>query len=143
MGSEMCIRDSINNILKNELSFNGLIVTDALDMKGVVDFTKKEYADVSAMKVGNDILLMPNDLEESVKQIKKALSRKKISNERLEESVKKILMAKYKAGLHNFKEIKKSNIVAEMNEEEDFALLDQLAEQSMTLVINNDNNMYR
>ena len=62
----------INNILKNELSFNGLIVTDALDMKGVVDFTKKEYADVSAMKVGNDILLMPNDLEESVKQIKKA-----------------------------------------------------------------------
>lgn len=46
-------------------------------MKGVVDFTKKEYADVSAMKVGNDILLMPNDLEESVKQIKKALSRKK------------------------------------------------------------------
>ena len=46
----------INNILKNELSFNGLIVTDALDMKGVVDFTKKEYADVSAMKVGNDIL---------------------------------------------------------------------------------------
>ena len=131
----------INNILKNELSFNGLIVTDALDMKGVVDFTKKEYADVSAMKVGNDILLMPNDLEESVKQIKKALSRKKISNERLEESVKKILMAKYKAGLHNFKEIQKSNIVAEMNEEEDFALLDQLAEQSMTLVRNNDNNL--
>ena len=73
----------INNILKNELSFNGLIVTDALDMKGVVDFTKKEYADVSAMKVGNDILLMPNDLEESVKQIKKALSRKKISNEKI------------------------------------------------------------
>ena len=124
----------INNILKNELSFNGLIVTDALDMKGVVDFTKKEYADVSAMKVGNDILLMPNDLEESVKQIKKALARKKIPNERLQESVKKILMAKYKAGLHNFKEIQKSNIVAEMNEEEDFALLDQLAEQSMTLV---------
>ena len=131
----------INNILKNELTFNGLIVTDALDMKGVVDFTKKEYADVSAMKVGNDILLMPNDLEESVKQIKKALARKKIPNERLEESVKKILMAKYKAGLHNFKEIQKSNIVAEMNEEEDFALLDQLAEQSMTLVINNDNNL--
>ena len=88
----------LTNLLKDDLGFQGLIVTDALDMKGVVDFSKKEFADVSAMNAGNDILLMPNDLDKSVKQIKKALTRKKISNERLKESVKKILMAKYKVG---------------------------------------------
>jgi len=126
----------LTNLLKDDLGFQGLIVTDALDMKGVVDFSKKEYADVSAMNAGNDILLMPNDLDESVKQIKKALSRKKISNERLEESVKKILMAKYKVGLHEFKPIVKTNIVEEMNEEVDYALLDKIASESITIVKN-------
>ena len=114
----------------------GLIVTDALDMKGVVDFSKKEYPDVSAMNAGNDILLMPNDLAKSVKQIKKALTRKKISNERLEESVKKILMAKYKVGLHEFKPIIKTKIVEEMNEEVDYALLDKIASEAITIVKN-------
>ena len=84
----------ITNLLKEDLEFEGLIITDALDMKGIVDFAKKEYPDVSAMNAGNDVLLMPTDIAKSVKQIKRAISRKKIPLERLEESVKKILMAK-------------------------------------------------
>ena len=87
------------------------------------------------MNAGNDILLMPNDLDESVKQIKKHFQ-EKISNERLEESVKKILMAKYKVGLHEFKPIVKTNIVEEMNEEVDYALLDKIASESITIVKN-------
>ena len=54
----------LTNLLKDDLGFQGLIVTDALDMKGVVDFSKKRLT--SAMNAGNDILLMPNDLDESV-----------------------------------------------------------------------------
>ena len=131
----------ITNLLKEELDFEGLIITDALDMKGIVDFAKKDYPDVSAINAGNDVLLMPTDLEKSIKQIKKAISRKKVSVKRLEESVKKILMAKYKVGLNEFKPIKKTNIINEMNEEVDFALMDKIASESITLVKNKNQTL--
>ena len=126
----------ITNLLKEDLEFEGLIITDALDMKGIVDFAKKEYPDVSAMNAGNDILLMPTDIAKSIKQIKRAIFRKKIPLERIEESVKKILMAKYKVGLNKLKPVEKVNIVNEMNEEADLALLDKIASEALTLVKN-------
>jgi hypothetical protein len=131
----------ITNLLKEELDFEGLIITDALDMKGIVDFVKKDYPDVSAINAGNDVLLMPTDLEKSIKQIKKAIYRKKVSVKRLEESVKKILMAKYKVGLNELKPIKKTNIINEMNEEVDFALMDKIASESITLVKNKNQTL--
>ena len=126
----------ITNLLKEDLEFEGLIITDALDMKGIVDFAKKEYPDVSAMNAGNDILLMPTEIAKSIKQIKRAISRKKIPLARIEESVKKILMAKYKVGLNKLKPVEKVNIVNEMNEEADLALLDKIASEALTLVKN-------
>ena len=131
----------ITNLLKEDLEFEGLIITDALDMKGIVDFAKKEYPDVSAMNAGNDILLMPTDIAKSIKQIKRAISRKKIPLERIEESVKKILMAKYKVGLNKLKPVEKVNIVNEMNEEADLALLDKIASEAITLVKNENQNL--
>ena len=131
----------ITNLLKEDLEFEGLIITDALDMKGIVDFAKKEYPDVSAINAGNDVLLMPTDIAKSVKQIKRAISRKKIPLERLEESVKKILMAKYKVGLNKLKRVENTNIVNEMNEEADLALLDKIASEAITLVKNENQNL--
>ena len=131
----------ITNLLKEDLEFEGLIITDALDMKGIVDFAKKEYPDVSAMNAGNDILLMPTDIAKSIKQIKRAIFRKKIPLERIEESVKKILMAKYKVGLNKLKPVEKVNIVNEMNEEADLALLDKIASEAITLVKNENQNL--
>ena len=96
--------------MKNKLKFKGLVITDAMDMKGVVDFYKDDSADVRAFLAGNDILLMPDDLDVSTREIKKALENGRISEKRLEKSVKKILMAKYKAGLHSFSEINIENI---------------------------------
>ena len=131
----------ITNLLKEDLEFEGLIITDALDMKGIVDFAKKEYPDVSAINAGNDVLLMPTDIAKSVKQIKRAISRKKIPLERLEESVKKILMAKYKVGLNKLVRVENTNIVNEMNEEADLALLDKIASEAITLVKNENQNL--
>ena len=122
----------ITKILKKKLKF----ITDAMDMKGVVDFNKNESADVAALLAGNDILLMPDDLDQSTISIKNALVSGKISKERLAHSVKKILMAKYKAGLHNFTDISLEDLNKDMNSEKDKALFDELTKQSITLIKN-------
>ena len=126
----------ITKILKKKLKFKGLVITDAMDMKGVVDFNKNESADVAALLAGNDILLMPDDLDQSTISIKNALVSGKISKERLAHSVKKILMAKYKAGLHNFTDISLEDLNKDMNSEKDKALFDELTKQSITLIKN-------
>ena len=112
-------KNIITKLLKNKLKFEGLIITDAMDMKGVVDFNKDESADVNALLAGNDVLLMPDDLDESTKSIKKALKNGIISEKRLSYSVKKILLAKYKAGLHKISEISLENISKDLNTELD------------------------
>ena len=131
----------INNLLVNDLGFQGLVITDALDMKAIVDFSKGDYPDITALNAGNDLLLMPTDIAKSIKEIKKAYQRKKISPKRLESAVKKILYAKYKSGLNNLMPIEIDNIVNDLNQDIDFALLDRLAEESITLVKNEANNL--
>ena len=104
----------INDLLLDDLGFEGLVITDALDMKAIVDFSKGEHPDITALNAGNDLLLMPNDIEKSVKEIKRAYQKKKISPDRLESAVKKVLYAKYKSGLNNFKPINIDNIIDDL-----------------------------
>ena len=78
----------VTKILKKKLKFDGLIITDAMDMKGVVDFNKSESADVAALLAGNDLLLMPDDLDQSTLSIKKALNEGVLTTQRLSQSVK-------------------------------------------------------
>ena len=133
-------KNIISKLLKKKLKFEGLVITDAMDMKGVVDFNKNQSADVSALLAGNDILLMPDDLDESTKSIKNAINNGIITEKRLKYSVKKILMAKYKAGLHVNNEVNLNNIVEDMNSDVDKLLFEEITEKSITL-IKNDNDI--
>ena len=126
----------VTKILKKKLKFDGLIITDAMDMKGVVDFNKSESADVAALLAGNDLLLMPDDLDQSTLSIKKALNEGVLTTQRLSQSVKKILMAKYKAGLNNNSTVTLENLRQDLNSEKDKALLDQLTKESITVIKN-------
>ena len=134
-------KNIITKLLKKKLKFKGLIITDAMDMKGVVDFNKDESADVNALLAGNDVLLMPDDLDQSTRSIKKALKEGVISEKRLSYSVKKILLAKYKARLHKVSQISLDNISKDLNTEEDKALFEELTEKSITLIKNNNENL--
>ncbi len=131
-------KNIVTKILKKKLKFDGLVITDAMDMKGVVDFYKNESADVAALLAGNDLLLMPDDLDKSTESIKKALNDGVLEEKRLSYSVKKILMAKYKAGLHIPSKISVNNLKQDMNSEEDKALFDELTKQSITVIKNDD-----
>ena len=93
----------VTSLLKEELKFKGLILTDALNMKGAANFAKPGDIDLAALLAGNDMLLIPEDVPAAIVKIKNALSERIISEERIDFSVRKILKAKYWAGLNEFK----------------------------------------
>ncbi len=89
----------IKNILRKDYNYNGLIITDALEMKGVTkNFSAAEIA-LRAFKAGNDLLLLSEDIPAAVTALKDALANADISEQELNEKVKRILNAKYQAGL--------------------------------------------
>lgn len=85
----------ITNLLKEELGFDGLVITDALNMGALTKKYTKEDIYINAIKAGVDILLMPDFDIETVNIIKNAVTNQKIAEEKINESVKKILDLKY------------------------------------------------
>ncbi len=127
----------ISGVLQEELQFKGLVFTDALNMNGVSKNAKKGEVELAAFLAGNDILLMPKNVEEAKAALLKAINRKKISSARLERSVKKILKAKYKSGLHKYKPVKIENLYEDLNTLEDDLIYEEAIENAITVVKNN------
>ncbi|SDR78222.1 glycoside hydrolase family 3 N-terminal domain-containing protein [Gramella sp. MAR_2010_147] len=130
-------RSIISDILKRNMGFNGLIFTDALDMKGVSRDKEPGEVDLEAFLAGNDVLLMSEDIGKASQSIIEAVNSGNVSEERLELSVKKILYAKYKVGLNNFKPVKTNFLIEELYTARDETLLEDLYENAITLVKNN------
>ncbi|MCF6361002.1 MAG: hypothetical protein L3J29_09605 [Cyclobacteriaceae bacterium] len=105
----------INGLLKNKMNFKGLVFTDALDMKAVSDYYKPGYVDVKALQAGNDILVFVNHVSVAIKQIKIAIGNGEISVDEIEKRCLKQLLYKYWMGLSEFKPIKISTIVSDIN----------------------------
>lgn len=133
-------KNIVTDILKTKLQFNGLVITDALNMKGASDFSKPGDVDLAAFKAGNDILLISESIAKGINKIEEAYSKGDITEERLAHSVKKILMAKYKVGLSNYKPVGTYNLVSDLNTIEDDVLNEKLFENAIT-VIKNDNSI--
>lgn len=131
----------VTDILKDDLGFQGLIFTDALTMKGASNFSNPGDIDLAAFKAGNDVMLMSESVPLGIEKILKAYNDKEITEARLEHSVKKILMAKYKVGLNNYKPIGTYNLVNELNRLEDDLLYEELLENAITVVKNENDNL--
>jgi len=129
----------VTKIAKEKMQFEGLIFTDALNMKGASNFAKPGEIDLQAFIAGNDILLFPENVPAALTTIKKAIKDKKITIERLDESVRKILEAKYWAGLNNYKPVSLTNISKDLNTIQDKILNQKLVANSVTLVQNKNN----
>ena len=126
----------VTDILKDRLQFNGLIFTDALEMKGVSNYSKPGDIDLAAFLAGNDVLLISEDVPKAIEKIVEAYNTNEISEERLAHSVKKILMAKYKVGLNKYSPIGVSNLVEDLNRLKDDLLNEKLYENAITVVRN-------
>jgi len=128
----------VTDLLKESLGFNGLIFTDALTMKGAADFKEIGAIDLAAFKAGNDVMLMSDNVTIGMSKIIDAYYTGEISEERLELSVKKILQAKYKVGLNNYKPIEVDNLLQDLNRLKDDVLYEDLIESAITIVKNNN-----
>ncbi|MFD0940492.1 glycoside hydrolase family 3 protein [Pedobacter boryungensis] len=128
----------VTGILKEEIGFKGIIISDAMGMKGVVKYFKDGEADVMGIIAGNDILELSENSKRAVKMVRQAIKDQRLTMERIDESVKKILTAKYWAGLNVKQTINEENVVEDVNRPGSLALLQQLADASMTLLKGRD-----
>ena len=128
----------VNELLKNELGFKGLVVTDALDMKGVTSGHQPGEIEVKAFLAGNDILLLPQDVGATVSAISKAIQDSLISESELNDRCKKIIEAKYNAGLYLPVQISMDTIQRVLYSHENELLEQQLYEAAVTVLRNED-----
>jgi beta-N-acetylhexosaminidase len=124
----------VTGILKEQQKFEGIIISDAMGMKGVVKYFKDGEADVMGIIAGNDILELSENSKRAVKMVRQAIKDQRLTIERIDESVKKILTAKYWAGLNVKPHVDENNVSEGVNRMESQVLLQQLADASMTLL---------
>lgn len=128
----------VDGLLKNKLQFNGLIFTDALEMKGVANYANSGNVDLSAFLAGNDVLLISEDIGVGVEKLKEAYHSGVITEARLAHSVKKILKAKYKVGLQHYHPVSTKNLAQDLNRISDTLLFEEVMENAVTVAQNNE-----
>jgi len=128
----------VTGMLKGELGFNGLIFTDALNMKGAANFKEPGEIDLAAFLAGNDVLLISEDIPKAHQLLVNAFRDGTITEERLAHSVKKILYAKYKVGLHSYQPVSTTYLVEDLNTVWDDALYEEAMENALTVLKNDE-----
>jgi len=105
---------NVTGLLKNELGYKGLTMTDALEMKGVTKYYPAGQAALQSLIAGNDILLLPGDIEGSIQKILQAIKEGKLKSDDIDARVKKVLLAKYNLGLKEVKQIETANLANDL-----------------------------
>lgn len=129
-------KNVVTGLLKEKLQFEGLIFTDALNMKGVSSYYSPGHLDVKALIAGNDVLLFSEDVPTAILEIKKAVDSGAISLADIESSVRKILTAKFLVGLNRYQPVDLNNLYEDLNNEKARLLNQKLTEHSLTLLRN-------
>ncbi len=125
-------------LLKDKIGFNGLAITDALNMKGAQTVGSKGNTDLTALMAGNDILLISDDIPSGFEDIKVAYRETPQVKERVEESVKKILKAKFIVGISKIQQIDTRDLYRRLNTRKDSLLIEEAFAKSITLLKNSD-----
>jgi len=126
-------------MLRKDLNFNGMIVTDALSMSGLTLYFHQDEAAVRALLAGADMLLKPANTDDAIRGAREAVKSGRVSIERVEQSVRKILAAKYDLGLVKQRITPIEEIDKIVAGEEAEKLADEIAKDAITLVRNDEN----
>lgn len=124
---------AVNGLLKKELGFKGISVTDAMDMKAIANYFPQGEANVQAILAGNDMLCLPGDIGQSIQKIRAAIKERRLKRSDINARVKKILAAKYKYGLNIPQQIDTNNIIADLNQSVG-SINAEMAQQSLTFL---------
>ena len=124
---------NVNGLLRNELNYNGISFTDALEMKGVAKYYPQGAAAVQSLVAGNDMLCLPGNVKDCIRQIRKAIRKKQLRWNNIDNSVQKVLLAKYNLGLNKIQPVNTENLTADLNEDVR-ALRKETARKAITLL---------
>jgi len=130
----------VTDLLKDELGFEGLVITDALDMKGVTSNHRPGEIELKAFLAGNDILLLPQNVEAAINEIKNAVGVGNIPEEMINERCLKILKYKQKAGLDGYSPVVTDSLFERLNTVNNELLTRKIFESAIT-VVKNENNL--
>ena len=131
----------VTNIVQGQMGYDGLIFTDALNMKGASNFMQPGEIDLEAFLAGNDILLFAENVPVAITKFTEAYNNGVLSPERLEYSVKKILAYKYRVGLNKYRPIDMANLYYDLNAPEYDDLNYKLYESAVTVIKNDETLM--
>ncbi len=126
-------RNSVTDLLRNKMGYEGLTFTDALEMKGVAKYFPGGVISVEALVAGNDMLCLPASVPETIDAVKKAITDKRLSWDDINSKVKKVLASKYQLGMNRAQVIDTSNLLADLNAKTD-SIRYEVAKQSITLL---------
>lgn len=129
----------INDILRKDLKFGGIITTDSMEMGAITKAYPNGASAVLAIKAGVDVVLFPPDADSAVNAIETAVKNGEISEERLNESVRRLLNAKYKIGLFQNRFVDLTAATLTVEKPENVAEANRVAERSITLLRNDAN----
>ena len=132
---------AVTSLLKNELGYKGLVLTDALEMKGITKFFPAGEASVQSLIAGNDMLCLPSEIPATIKKIQTAIKQKRLTWADLDARVKKVLLAKYNYGLHQLTPIKTEGLVDDLNKNT-IAINKLIAENALTLLKQDEKGMF-
>jgi beta-N-acetylhexosaminidase len=128
----------LTGLLRNQLGFKGLVITDSLEMGGIAQGFTSADAAVRAIEAGADTLLMPADPDAAIRAVVAAVGSGRLTRARIEESVVKILAAKERVGLDRKRFVDLEGISDVVNSPEDNDRAQEIADRAVTLVRNND-----
>lgn len=128
----------VTGILREELGFRGLTVTDAMDMNGVKKFFPNGEADVMAIIAGHDLLEVSENSNRAIDLILKAIQEGRINQADVDARVKKVLASKLWLGLDQYQAVHPTDLYGDLNRTSAKQLIDQLAEASVTVLKSTD-----
>lgn len=124
----------LGGLLRKDLGFGGIVVTDALDMSGLTIYFKQDEAAVRAVLAGADMLLKPGDPDAVARGLREAVKGGRVTESRIEQSARKILAAKYDLGLVERRLTPLEEIDEAVMSPDAVKLTDEVAERAVTLV---------
>jgi beta-glucosidase-like glycosyl hydrolase/CubicO group peptidase (beta-lactamase class C family) len=137
-GRSSSLSKPVIDFLKKDVGFEGLVFTDALNMKAVAKDYKPGEVDLEALLAGNDVLLFAEDVPAAKQYIKQALKDSLITQAEIDQRVRKILMAKTSLGAHQKKFVNPVSLTDDLNKESAAILNRQLYEKATTVLINHN-----
>ena len=134
-------RPIITGILRNELNFKGLTITDGLEMKAVLNYAATGEIEAISINAGNDVQLLPVDIDKSIETILNWVKDRKLPQKRIDDACKNILYTKYSLGGNKIKNstIDTNNILSDINTENNKVLLRKLYKNAITVIKNTNN----